>query len=565
MENLIEVIKDRCIGCGACVRACPSPEASVMKIGENGRLVSEINQDKCIACGQCITACTQRARDYNDDIDKFFKEIKDKKIIVVAHPAIKTAFPGTWQAVLKWFKQNGAVGVYDGAHGGDICTWAYVRSFEKGNAQNVLSQQCPAIVRYMELYHPNETKDIAPIHSPLSCEAIYIRDYLKVNYAVAALTPCPAMSLEFRASGHVSYNITFRRLKEYFRRKKIDFNKAIEGDLHYDFDDQVQGGMGAMFASPDGLRYNLNINMPEASAASSSGASTVYREVDDFASTPAHRHPKLFDVLSCAGGCGRGCGVYTPDDDQTSLDVKNIWRDVEQDARKRRKTGTFDNVDKQFKKYDEIFNLKSFVRNYKNDEKPTNISIRDLEDVFAKLGKKEDHDRKIDCGGCGYKTCIEMAEAIYSGRNIPENCLLCPSRGSGGSAPAKNTKAEEMAVKVSGFATQLLADIENIYASLSNIDEANHQTASRAKIVEDILAKVVGFCSSVPEIDSENLPMLTATLEKLQAALASLSENVNESVTNSGMIREAMQAVADATTELNVVSHDMVFTIIDKY
>ncbi|MGN0642649.1 MAG: [Fe-Fe] hydrogenase large subunit C-terminal domain-containing protein [Huintestinicola sp.] len=565
MDNLIEVIQERCIGCNACIRVCPSPEANVVKILNDGRNVVEINNDKCVACGECVKACKQKARDYNDDIDRFFKDIKDKKIVVIAHPSIKTAFPGTWQAVLKWFKQNGAVGVYDGSNGADICTWAYVRSIEKGNAQNVISQHCPAVVSYMETYYPNEAKNISPVHSPMSCEAIYIRDYLKINYAVAALTPCPAMKLEFEATGHVAYNITFKRLKEYFRRKKIDFNKAIEGDMHYDFDDQVQGAMGAMFAAPDGLRYNLNINMPDLIAASSSGAPAVYKEINDFAEIPPHRRPQVFDVLSCSGGCGCGCGVG-PDDDQSVLDIKNIWREVELDARKRRKTGTFDNVDKQFKKFDEIFNIKTFMRNYKNDTKLTpEPSVKELDEIFESMGKTEDYQRKIDCGACGYRTCADMATAIYAERNIPQNCIFCAREGSSPAVAVNNKKGAAIAVKVSNFATQLLADIENIYASLSNIDEANHQTASRAKIVEDILSKVVGFCSSVESIDADNLPMLVSTLEKLQAALVSLNENVNESVSNTGMIREAMQEVADATTELNVMSHDMVASLTDKY
>ena len=146
MAGLIGVNEERCIGCNACIRVCPSPEANSVKILENGKAVTAINSDKCIACGECIKVCKAKARDYDDDIDKFFKDLKERKIIVIAHPSIKTAFPGTWQAVLKWFKQNGADGVYDGSYGADICTWGYVRAIEQGNAKNVISSHCPAVV-----------------------------------------------------------------------------------------------------------------------------------------------------------------------------------------------------------------------------------------------------------------------------------------------------------------------------------------------------------------------------------------------------------------------------------
>ncbi len=567
--NIIEVNTERCVGCSACIRVCPSPEANIVKITEDGRTVTEINNEKCIACGECIKACKSKARDYEDDTDKFFKDLRERKIILVVHPAIKTAFPGTWQAVLKWFKQNGADGIYDGAYGADICTWAYVRAIEQGNAKNVISSHCPSVVKYMELYHPDESKDLSPVHSPNSCEAVYIRDYLKKNYAVAVLSPCPAMKLEFESTGHAEYNVTFKRLKEYFRRKKIDFTKSVDNGQTYDFDDQVQGCMGGIFPTSGGLKYNLTINVPSINAISSDGAQTVYNELDTYAKLPPHRHPQVFDVLSCSGGCGCGCGTDYADSDQTVLDIKSIMRDVEIDARNRRKT-TINGIDKQFKTFDDRLNPRSLMRNYNMDGRSTPpLSAKELEDVYVSMGKNTEAERRIDCGACGYSTCAQMAEAIYYNRNISQNCIFCAKKGTEPAAPAASrtdtAKAAVIAEKVSSFATELLADIENIYASLYSIDKSNQQSASMSGIVEDILAKVVGFCASAESIDSDNLPLLVSTLEKLQNAVGSLNANVKECAAGSSTIREAMQAVADATTELNVMSHDMVSSLSDKY
>lgn len=567
MTELIGVNEERCIGCNACIRVCPSPEANSVKILENGKAVTAINSDKCIACGECIKVCKAKARDYDDDIDKFFKDLKERKIIVIAHPSIKTAFPGTWQAVLKWFKQNGADGVYDGSYGADICTWGYVRAIEQGNAKNVISTHCPAVVKYMEIYHPDETRDLSPVHSPISCEAIYIRDFIKKNYAVAALTPCPAMKLEFESTGHAEYNITFKRLKEYFRRKKVDFNKALEGDQHYDFDDQVQGCMGGIFPTPGGLRYNLSINIPDIIAVNSDGADSIYKELDQYCELPAHRHPQVFEALSCSGGCGCGCGIGN-EGEQTGVEIKAIMREVEIDARNRRKTA-LNGVDKQFKIFDDRINPKSLMRNYSSDGKVTPApSDADLDAAFAKLGLNNEYDRKIDCGACGYSSCAEMARAVCTGRNIPENCIRCAKASGGGTTVSKtagNENAIKIAEKVSGFATNLLADIENIYASLYNIDNSSQKSASMSGIVVNILEKVVGFCSSVESIDADNLPMLVSTLQKLQSAVSSLNENIRECANGSSTIREAMQAVADATTELNVMAQDMVSSVSDKY
>ena len=58
MNNLIEVINDRCVGCSACVRVCPSPEANIVKITEDGRTVVEINNDSALPAA----SASRRAR-----------------------------------------------------------------------------------------------------------------------------------------------------------------------------------------------------------------------------------------------------------------------------------------------------------------------------------------------------------------------------------------------------------------------------------------------------------------------------------------------------------------------
>ncbi len=48
---MIEVINEKCIGCGACIRACAYDAISVSE------KLAEINIDKCTLCGACVQAC----------------------------------------------------------------------------------------------------------------------------------------------------------------------------------------------------------------------------------------------------------------------------------------------------------------------------------------------------------------------------------------------------------------------------------------------------------------------------------------------------------------------------
>ena len=70
---------DKCVGCNACVRACPVADANVAKTDEQGRLTIRIDESKCIKCGACIHACSHHARTYGDDIDEFLKDLKSGK------------------------------------------------------------------------------------------------------------------------------------------------------------------------------------------------------------------------------------------------------------------------------------------------------------------------------------------------------------------------------------------------------------------------------------------------------------------------------------------------------
>ena len=99
---MVIVDSNKCIGCNACIRTCPVPNANRY----DGNVV-HINNAECIQCGECIKGCTHGARDYEDDIEAFLDEIKKGNTSLIVAPAIKTAFDGSWRHVLQWLKEQG--------------------------------------------------------------------------------------------------------------------------------------------------------------------------------------------------------------------------------------------------------------------------------------------------------------------------------------------------------------------------------------------------------------------------------------------------------------------------
>ena len=211
---------DDCIGCNRCISACPIPDANIAK-EVDGKSKIVVNEGKCINCGSCIDACMHDARDYFDDTDSFFEDLKKgKKISLIVAPAIRTNFPNNYKRLFGYFKSLGAHAIYDTSFGADITTWAYLKAIKERDLSGTISQPCPVIVNFIEKYQPTLLSKLAPIHSPMMCAAIYMREYEKIKGPFAFISPCIAKKDEIEdpnTKGIIKYNITFKKLIEYIR------------------------------------------------------------------------------------------------------------------------------------------------------------------------------------------------------------------------------------------------------------------------------------------------------------------------------------------------------------
>ena len=374
MKKLIIVKPENCVGCNACVRNCPAPEANITKMLENGNFVTTVNDEKCIACGECVKTCSHGARDYIDDTREAMEMIGKQQMIVIVAPAIKAVLKDNWKSVLNWFKNRNCL-VFDVSFGADICTWAHLRTIEKNRIGNIISQPCAAIVKYIETYQPSLVKNLSPIHSPMLCTAIYIKKYLQYNNKIIALSPCVAKKNEFEETRFVDFNVTFKKLMEYFDRNGITIQSDYGNDFKYEFEHE-QGQYGGIYPKIGGLRDNLLLHNLNIDITVSEGVHKVYPELDAYAELAEIKRPQVFDVLSCEYGCNVGAGA---DAERTIFDIMHSMRGVEEEAKSRRKTaGGFFNrgggEDKLFKRFDAELNIEDFIRTYKASKPPVKLT-----------------------------------------------------------------------------------------------------------------------------------------------------------------------------------------------
>ena len=548
-SELIIVKPDKCVGCNACVRACPAPEANITKMLDDGRFVTTVNSDKCIACGECVRVCAHGARDYIDDTEAAMSRLRNDKLIILATPAIKTVFPTKWKGILDWFRSKGCI-IYDVSLGADICTWAHLRAIEQKKVGNVITQPCAAIVKYVEIYQPKLLSNLSPIHSPISCAVTYIKKYLRRDNPIAVLTPCIAKKAEFEETGIVEYNVTFQKLEEYFDKNGIKVATNSANDFDYKFE-EMQGQLGAVYPRPGGLRDNLWLHDPEINVTTSEGVYKVYPELDMYAQMPDFKHPEVFDVLSCEFGCNVGPASGTK---QTVFDVMSTMRDIEKDAKKKRKTSAFGGADKLFEKFDKELKVSDFMRTYKAVTPTPPPTDRQLDAVFEMMGKHTEEERNYNCHACGYTSCRDMATAICRGLNTADNCIVhaksvLTARHS--NLQKQHELLSEITSECLALSDKLKESLVNINTNMDTIGDSTHKTSERANVVNDLLTSVIAFCKSNTTMDAGSVGQLVEILETTLDAFKDLDNNVNVTNESSDIIRESIKDISGLVDSIN--------------
>lgn len=540
MKDIIIVRPDKCIGCNACVRCCPAPEANVAKKLDNGKIYITVNADKCIACGECLKACTHNARDYVDDTAVFMSRISNEKYAIIVDPAIKTAYPTQWKGIVEWFRKKSFL-IFDGAFGADIYTWAMLGVIDSNNVGNVISESCSAVVNYISMYQPTLVQNLPPICSPTLCSAIYIKNYLRRNEKIVVLSPCIARKYECVETGLVDYNITFRKLMEYFDKNDIVISKDTSGSLEYEHFERP-GMIGALCSRPGGLCDNLlNFNL-DINAIYSSGNAKVVNELTLFPKTNSNKLPKILDVLSCEYGCGYGSG--TDRVNNSPFDVISAFKVMEADIRSKAKNrGKLKFGDeKAFKKLDEELDLNDFVRTFTPKRTSAAPKDADLEPVFESMGKTTEASRNLNCGACGYKTCRDMAVAVYRNINVIENCLYYKLSHA---APAAAEPAKADTSKYDELTEQITQKAQTIADSISKIDESSAKTAEKKDTVNELLKNIIAFCNKNTTMDENSVKQMATILETTMKSLESFDENIGVANDNSKVVSDSLKEIRE--------------------
>lgn len=564
---------DDCIGCNKCIRVCSCIGACI-STSENGRDRITVDSTKCIACGACIDACEHNARQFNDDTERFFADLKKgEKISILLAPAFQANYPGEYERVLGGLKKLGVNRIISISFGADITTWGYLNYVQQNNFTGGISQPCPAVVGYIEKYAPQLIPKLFPVQSPMMCGAIYVRKEMGVTDKLAFISPCIAKKAEIddpNNKGIISYNVTFDHLMKYIRENKIN------GDLAKD---EIEYGLGSIYPTPGGLKENVYWFLgKDVYIRQIEGERHVYDYLDKHKDEIIKGTNKAFmiDALNCGMGCLYGTAVEEKksETDEALYNISKIEEKCTKNdklsawSRKLTPAQRLKKLNKQFAK----LNLNDYLRSYTDRSKECSYkqpSQSELEDIYNDMLKTTPESRKINCECCGYKTCSDMATAIYNGFNKKENCIHFIKT----EVEIEKEKALEMADAVRAEKEAMLNQhemieetidkanvlFEGLYESVSEMVAGNEANAKGSTEITTDMQNVSDFCQSL-DLALQEISTLISELSANNEEVVSIASQTNLLALNASIeaarAGEAGRGFAVVADEINKLAQD---------
>ncbi len=397
---LVYTIKELCRTCYTCVRECPAKAIRI--VGGQAEVIDE----RCIACGNCTKVCSQGA--------KVFLKTSDRVLSLLASEAnvaamIAPSFPAEfseiddYRALIGMIRAAGFKYVTEVSFGADIVADRYRKLVDESNEYYITSD-CPSIVNYIKYYHPALADNLAPIVSPMVAMSRVVHDRYGADTKIVFIGPCVAKKAE---SGEIDEAITFTELRDILSQMGISAANSNPSEF-----DPPTGGRGAIFPVTRGLLQTASINDDAITGniVAAEGRIGFQEALKEF---EAGLIKKQHVELLCCEGCIMGPGL--------SKNGKQYTRRALVSSYANRKMQELNETEWK-SAFEEYSTLDLSVR-HKADEHRVDIPDEgELTDVLISMGKRTKKDQ-LDCGACGYESCIEHAIAIKKGLAEVEMCL----------------------------------------------------------------------------------------------------------------------------------------------
>jgi len=414
-RHSIKVDENTCIGCVACMKACPVKAVRV----RNRK--AKIDYERCIDCGECLRVCAYNAVIPITTLPSDLKRFKYR--VAIPSPVLYSQFGQQVlpNEILAALKDVGFDHVHDEALVCEMTTLAIEEYLnENKSLRPVISSTCPVVVRLIQRLFPALCQLIVPIEPPRETAAKKLRKEISAEFEIPPgdigifnVTSCSAKmvsisspetraqsSLDGAISIHEIYNAIMTRLK----KTQAPSMLRTQGDM---------SGIGLGWAVSGGEIEGLQ-NLYKVAV---SGVSDTIRILEDVESGKL-KNIDYLECLICPGGCVGG-----------PLAVENRFIAASNIVRSIRLFGNNRRVDAAFVRrlYDEqLFSFEWAVK-----PRPFPALAKEKRESVRRLKIKERMIKRlpgIDCGLCGAPDCKTLAEDIARGQARLKDCVILLNR-----------------------------------------------------------------------------------------------------------------------------------------
>lgn len=284
------VVRDpnKCILCGACVRACNEHQRKgVLDFsfrGSKSVVSPEFGHDmkdaECIYCGQCVAVCPTAALTIKNDIDKVWKQITNpaKTVVVQMAPAVRVAFGEAFgleagedstKMITAALRKVGFDKVFDVNFAADLTIMEegteFLTRLKEGKNLPIFTSCCPAWVRYAEQKYPELLDNLSTARSPQQMFGAVAKNRLTKAYGISredlivtTIMPCTAKKAEaqrpeFSTDGNpdIDYVLTTQELIRMVKEAGVDFENICPEELDDPLGEYT--GAGVIFGASGGV------------------------------------------------------------------------------------------------------------------------------------------------------------------------------------------------------------------------------------------------------------------------------------------------------------------------
>lgn len=398
--NLLDFSEANCRNCYKCLRTC---QVKAVKIKNDQ---AGIVEERCIGCGQCLIVCPQDARNIKSDLEAVKAAIRqNKRVIASVAPSFAGAFnlPQA-ESLTAAFMALGFDIVEETAVGAAVVAELFDKIQKSNKRDNLITTCCPSANYLVDRYFPSLTEYLIPVVSPMLAHGKILKQNHGYDSFVVFIGPCTAKKIEalsFQHKGIIDAVLTFEELFKWMEEEEIDINALApqEFESTASFKGQAFPLIGGVLESfPDSSKYEkLRVD-------GVAECMEVFKSIEE-----GNLKNVCVEVNVCRGGCLNGPGMP-----KHEKDFYKRQKRVKDYLNKQKSLQPVPREMPEEMDFSKVFVPRPIKKNAASED--------ELKEILEKMGKYEPSDQ-LNCGGCGYNTCREKAQAVHEGMAEMSMCL----------------------------------------------------------------------------------------------------------------------------------------------